>query len=168
MDIDGIHGLAHWKRVRENGLYLAKHTPGADADVIEAFAWVHDCCRKSESWDPNHGFRACQFAQEMLSTPAFEWVTPDQFSQLLYACELHDKGHISEDPTIACCWDADRLDLPRVMIEVDPGLLSTEHAKKASVIEWSRSRSLGGTGVFLSTADDENADVEEERDDGNQ
>ena len=42
----------------------------------------------------------------------------------------HTDGTISDDPTIGCCWDADRLDLPRVGMQPDPALLSTEAAAR--------------------------------------
>ena len=35
----GIHGLAHWQRVRENGLRLASAN-GSDPVVIELFAFI--------------------------------------------------------------------------------------------------------------------------------
>ena len=37
-------------------------------------------------------------------------------------------GLVSEDPTVGACWDADRLDLPRVGIQPDPALFSTARA----------------------------------------
>ena len=51
LDWDGIHGLAHWERVRENGLRLAGIT-GARTDVVELFAYFHDACRHNNSRDP--------------------------------------------------------------------------------------------------------------------
>ncbi|TML82741.1 MAG: hypothetical protein E6G09_09645, partial [Actinobacteria bacterium] len=36
-----------------------------------------------------------------------------------------DRGLTTTNPTIGCCWDADRLDLGRVGIEPDPELMST-------------------------------------------
>ena len=35
---------------------------------------------------------------------------------------------MTSDPTVGACWDADRLDLPRVWITPDPALLSTARA----------------------------------------
>ena len=40
----GVHGPAHWERVRENAVYLVKHS-GGDVAIVEAFAYLHDCCR---------------------------------------------------------------------------------------------------------------------------
>jgi uncharacterized protein len=40
LDWYGTHGVAHWIRVRENGLRLAA-TTGADPVVVELFAFLH-------------------------------------------------------------------------------------------------------------------------------
>ena len=57
----GIHGVAHWARVRNNGLRLAR-TTGANLDVVECFAFLHDACRHSEGRDIGHGMRAAKLA----------------------------------------------------------------------------------------------------------
>jgi uncharacterized protein len=54
LDWDGIHGAPHWSRVRHNGLLLAEHT-GANARVVEYFAFIHDLGRKNDHRDPEHG-----------------------------------------------------------------------------------------------------------------
>lgn len=40
------------------------------------------------------------------------------------------RGLTTTNPTIGCCWDADRLDLGRVGIEPDPELMSTDAGRK--------------------------------------
>jgi len=42
----------------------------------------------------------------------------------------HDRGEVSDDPTIGACWDADRLTLARLGILPSVGLLSTEAGRK--------------------------------------
>ena len=42
---NGHHGLEHWMRVLINGRLLAEYN-GADIEVIEHFALVHDVMRK--------------------------------------------------------------------------------------------------------------------------
>ena len=64
MDPKGIHGIRHWERVRENAIYLCKHS-GGDQTVGEIFAYVHDCCRQFDFADPEHGLRASQFVEEL-------------------------------------------------------------------------------------------------------
>jgi uncharacterized protein len=47
---------------------------------------------------------------------------------LWQAIRSHDKAQLTDDPTVGACWDADRLDLPRVGTKVDPAFLSTDEA----------------------------------------
>jgi hypothetical protein len=54
----------------------------------------------------------------------------DQFGLLSEACVGHTDGLTTFDPTIGCCWDADRLDLPRVGITPTAEYLSTEAARR--------------------------------------
>jgi hypothetical protein len=51
----------------------------------------------------------------------------------------HADGYTHKDPTIGVCWDADRLNLWRCGITLDPKLLSTEAARLPVVLAWSRS-----------------------------
>ena len=56
---------------------------------------------------------------------------PDKaFDQLTYACRWHTKRRLSEDLTIAICWDADRLDLTRIGATVNPYFLNTPQARE--------------------------------------
>jgi uncharacterized protein len=119
-----LHGVEHWQRVAQNGEYLAVLTQGADGHVVVAFAALHDSQRLNEHRDPEHGRRAALLANRLdlgLSLP--------QLAMLRYACEHHDQGLLTIDPTVGCCWDADRLDLPRIGTEPDPALLSTQAAR---------------------------------------
>jgi hypothetical protein len=65
-------------------------------------------------------------------------ITDTQIDTLVYACNEHTFGGISSDPTVAVCWDADRLNLWRVGIRPDPLLLSTAVAKSPDRILWGR------------------------------
>ena len=63
------------------------------------------------------------------------------FDLLLEACDCHTRGprpgaHI----TVLTCLDADRLDLPRVGIQIRPDLLCTEAARERAVISWAGGR----------------------------
>src|SRR5262249_24487970 len=61
------------------------------------------------------------------------------FALLYYACAWHERGRVSDDPTIGACWDADRLDLPRVGTQPMPELMSTEEGKaRARAVHTSR------------------------------
>jgi uncharacterized protein len=61
---DGDHGIAHWSRVLENGLRLAEET-GANIEVVQLSAILHDSERVNEGGDPDHGPRAAAFALDL-------------------------------------------------------------------------------------------------------
>lgn len=140
----GLHGLAHWQRVRQNGLRLAR-TTGANVQVVELFALLHDCKRISDRLDPDHGARAAEYARTLRGT----WILlPDEdFGLLAYACRYHTDGWTQADVTVQTCWDADRLDLGRIGIRPDPAILCTAAAKEPSVLAWAWQRSRE-KGVF--------------------
>jgi uncharacterized protein len=117
-----IHGVEHWRRVERNGLMLAAST-GADATVVRLFALFHDSRRINDGTDPQHGARGASLARALRGT--LYDVSDDAFDLLQTACTYHTDGERHEDPTIGTCWDADRLDLTRVGVTLDPRFMST-------------------------------------------
>ena len=139
LDWHGIHGVSHWSRVRNNGLKLATHT-GANRQVVELFAFLHDSCRLDDGYDREHGRRAARFAETLLGTHIF---LPDHdFELLVHACTNHTWGNTVADITVQTCWDADRLDLGRVGTIPNPKRLCTAAAKDKSMIEWAYQQSI--------------------------
>jgi len=136
-----IHGPAHWRRVEQNGLWLASRT-GADVLVVRLFAWFHDSKRVNESTDRGHGRRGAQYAQSMRGS-LFELEDP-AFELLYHACEWHTDRDHSDDPTIGTCWDSDRLDLGRAGIVPSEEYMSTDFGKE-----------VAKTGSFLPFLSDE-------------
>jgi uncharacterized protein len=138
LSLDGIHGEAHWARVRDNGLRLAEQT-GADQELVELFAVLHDSRRLADGWDRGHGQRAAEFAHSLngsrLALPSA------RFDLLTYACAFHSDGLTEADITVQTCWDADRLDLGRIGIRPEPRSLCTAAVKEPAVIEWAVQRS---------------------------
>ncbi len=124
----GIHGLPHWLRVERNGLALAAEE-GADPAVVILFALLHDSRRLNDDADPDHGSRGARLAEELHAEGMLP-VTGLQLALLIYDCENHTDVTYSVEPTVACCWDADRLDLTRIGIAPDPDLLNTETARR--------------------------------------
>jgi uncharacterized protein len=122
------HGEVHWRTVGANGLWLAESLDGADREVILLFALLHDSMRENEYHDPEHGPRAAAFAGELHAAGRLG-LSPELFELLRRACDEHADGLISPDPTVGACWDADRLDLPRVRIRPRPDLFSTQSAR---------------------------------------
>ena len=126
LDLSGIHGPAHWRRVRANGLALAALTNGADATVVELFALLHDSRRLNDDEDPEHGPRAAALARTLAAMLPLDIARLDLLAE---ACARHTEGDTTADPTIGCCWDADRLELARLRIRPNSRYLSTPAAR---------------------------------------
>lgn len=130
---DKYHGPSHWDKVERNVIKLAKLVPQSDVVVGRLFAILHDSCReinnRDEGDDPKHGMRAAEFAKKLWDDKELP-ISEAQLQLLVEACHDHNQGTISDNPTVGICWDADRLDLPRVGIVPDPKFLSTTAAKE--------------------------------------
>jgi uncharacterized protein len=142
LGVDSIHGPAHWQRVERWGLRLVDATPSADRLVVRLFAVFHDCQRWNEWQDIDHGRRAARYLRRTHG----RWfsLAAARLELLAEACAGHVDGSTSTDPTIGCCWDADRLDLPRVAIVPDPQLMSTPHGRELAQSERRRIRAEKG------------------------
>ena len=57
------------------------------------------------------------------------WID-EQFEWLCIACEKHTHTHLTGNPTIDTCFDADRLDLGRVGILPHPAKMATVYGAK--------------------------------------
>lgn len=126
-DLDGIHGVEHWRSVEINGLKIAEETK-ADKDVVRLFAIFHDAMRISDTNNEGHDAWGAELA---LQLRGIEYQLEDErFSLLYFACKHHATGKITNEPTIGTCWDADRLDLVRVGVAPKVKFMSTEPAKK--------------------------------------
>ena len=139
LDWEGLHGAPHWSRVRDHGLMLARET-GANIQVVEFFAFLHDVCRHDEGRDPEHGPRAAKFARAIRADHIA--LGNLEFELLVAALEGHTGGSDPGETTIATCWDSDRLDLGRIGIRPNPVRLCTEPARRSQVINaaWEKSK----------------------------
>ena len=122
-----VHGPVHWRQVESNALQLAGHN-GADETLVRLFAVYHDAKRENDGYDPQHGYRAAELMLEHLRQEVFTLDEKDVDS-LVYALQLHNDGKTSDDLVIGTCWDADRMDLPRVAIKIEPAYMSTKLGK---------------------------------------
>jgi len=139
----GIHGVAHWARVLENGLRLAVVT-GANVEVVQLFAVFHDSQRVSQKSDPSHGVRGAAFAAQ-LRGKLFD-LNEDDFDLLFVACAGHMDRPTDDDPTVQTCWDADRLDLSRVGTKIDPLWLDEATVDEHSdIMKWAERRATAHT-----------------------
>ena len=137
----GTHGLGHWARVLHNGLLVAEES-GADRLVVSLFAVLHDCRRVNEGTDRGHGLRASRLVDALAEV--VPGLTALGAEQLRFACAHHTDGELHDDPTIATCWDADRLDLGRVGVRPRARLLCTAVARDPGVIEDATRRAVAG------------------------
>jgi uncharacterized protein len=107
---------------------VAESNGAADVTVVRLFAILHDARRLNEGSDPDHGQRAANLAMELRG---LQFELDDARLQILRtACLLHDRGQVSDDATIGACWDADRLDLPRVGIAPARRFMSTSAGRR--------------------------------------
>ena len=100
-----MHDIEHWLRVLINGRLIAAQS-GADIEVVEHFALLHDVQRKDEYRDMQHGNRAADFAASIIG----DWVllNSTQMYQLTEACRYHstvrmissfsEAGYLIPDP----------------------------------------------------------------------
>jgi uncharacterized protein len=139
IDWRGHHGISHWARVRLNGLTLARLN-GANAHVVELFAFFHDARRQNEHTDDGHGNRGAVLAMQ-LQGRIFE-ASAHEMDLLVRACQRHSDGELRADLTVMTCWDADRLDLGRVGIMPDPRYLCTAQAKDSDNLRQAHARSI--------------------------
>ncbi len=150
--VDSVHGPSHWRRVLQNGIWIARRS-GADPMVVTLFAWFHDSKRVNDMSDPGHGRRGAEFAK-LLRGEYFQ-LPDDAFELLVEACTWHTDRDFSDDPTVGTCWDADRMDLGRVGITPSARFMSTDFGRAAaeagsfsSLLEESeRSEAFGSWGV---------------------
>jgi len=141
---NGIHGAPHWARVRDNGLRLAKLT-GANPEVVELFAFLHDSKRLNDGVDPRHGRRAAEFAKTLRGS--LITLSDEDFEFLVFSCVYHSDGLTEADITVQTCWDADRLDLGRIGVKPEARYLCTSAAKEPMMIEWAFLRSRQTTHI---------------------
>jgi uncharacterized protein len=124
-----LHGEQHWKRVTLNGLWIADRVQGADREVIYLFGLLHDCRRQDDGADLSHGPRASKAAVDFMEKGLID-LESIRMALLVQALGEHTFGHVSDDPTIGCCWDADRYDLLRLFQTVK--LQSLSHSDVAT------------------------------------
>lgn len=129
-----VHGETHWCRVAWTGVRIGQHSPGCDLALVALFGLLHDSMRWHDEADPAHGERAGDLARRL--NDSVLGLSADRIDLLDAACYAHAFGDTSYDATVGTCWDADRLDLWRVGLELDSSLLSTPVAQSMHAREW--------------------------------
>ena len=123
---EGLHGLNHVKRVVENAKTIAKNECPNHYDDIVMGAYLHDIGRVNDNGGNEHALQGFEISKQLL---AKYWPHLDH-RKILTAIKEHADSLITDDPLIGSIWDADRLDLTRLGIKINPELLSTKTAKK--------------------------------------
>ena len=154
----GLHGLAHWWRVRHNGLLVAD-AMGASRRVVTLFAIFHDSHREDDGYDLTHGPRAAAWLARVRdgddsahgacasTCDTIRGLAAAEFDALRTACDLHTSATHHDDPSVAACFVADRLDLSRVGFRPDPRRMpAPPHVLGAQVIDDAIARQRMGLG----------------------
>ncbi|MBU3979267.1 hypothetical protein KJ980_06065 [Patescibacteria group bacterium] len=137
LDLNGDHGIGHWKRVEKIAIYLSTDQD-VDIEVIRLFAYMHDSRREDEYDDPLHGFHAAKYVLDLYEKNLLG-ISRQQLETLMYACEHHSNQTAKSDNiTIQICWDSDRLDIWRLGIEPDPKYFYTGLAKQPETILYAK------------------------------
>ena len=123
------HGLPHWQRVERNGILLSvengKLREDINIKVVRFFAYLHDKCRLNDLADLEHGVRAADMLPTIRDTILKDF-TDEEVALLEKACRYHTTEQRTGIPTVDICFDADRLDLGRVGIVLNPKRMATE------------------------------------------
>ncbi|OUV22096.1 MAG: hypothetical protein CBC55_04690 [Gammaproteobacteria bacterium TMED95] len=133
---NGLHGCRHWERVLINGLLLEQVLPDyVCADTIYLFALFHDSKRMREGEDPGHGARGAAFFNECVDKGLITFRehlgapnANEVIANVSRACTRHSENLFDDEPHVAACFDADRLDLERVSIYPDREKLNFQTA----------------------------------------
>ncbi|MEW5996547.1 MAG: HD domain-containing protein [Candidatus Micrarchaeota archaeon] len=109
---DQWHRFDHLEHVARTAVFLARKE-GADPDVCEVAALLHDIC-KAEPGD--HGTRGACKAREFLLSIGMSGAFADAVAEAIH---FHDKDCADRSPESAVLWDADKL-----FILTPPGFIS--------------------------------------------
>jgi len=126
-----VHGLDHWFRVWQNAQLLIGSEPTADLEVVALYALFHDSMRVNDGKDEGHGMRGYALWERIdqrYDKCLSQLLTEKRRELFFEACVQHSDGIRSTNPTIAICWDADRMDLHRKGIWPDARYMSTQDA----------------------------------------
>lgn len=130
-----IHGVDHWRAVGATAGELAQAADRLpvderpDRELLLLFALLHDAKREDDGRDIDHGPRAALLLEE-LRDAGLVALDEGRAAILAEALRDHTRGTLSDEPTIATCWDADRLLIGRVGIVPDPRFCSTAEGRR--------------------------------------
>lgn len=123
-----IHGERHWRCVAATGLVLAKNLPQVNPHFVVAFAIAHDSRRTEEFGDAAHGERAAEELSAERRLVGF--LAQEEVDDLLVACRIHTGAKDAKtcSPNVQAALDADRLNLLRLGVTLEPERFSLEYS----------------------------------------
>jgi uncharacterized protein len=133
-----IHGVDHWRAVGATAASLAdvldmgardEAAARPDRELLLLFALLHDSQRVDDGRDLEHGPRAAVFLDDLRGQGLIR-LDDERAAILREALRDHTNGTLSDQPTIAVCWDADRLLIHRVGFVPDARFCSTVEARR--------------------------------------
>lgn len=129
-----IHGPDHWRAVGATAAELAgvgegAAAPAPDHELLLLFALLHDAKREDDGYDREHGPRAAILLDQLRADGVLR-LSDERAAVLAEALRDHTNGTCSEQPTIAVCWDADRLLIGRVGLIPDARFCSTADGRR--------------------------------------
>jgi uncharacterized protein len=133
-----IHGVDHWRAVGATAASLADvgdmsapDDPAArwDRELILLVPLLLHTLRLVDGRAHEHGPRAAAFLDELLAGDLIA-LSDDRAAVLREAIRDHTGGTTSEQPTVAICWDADRLLIHRVGFTPKARYCSTPEARR--------------------------------------
>lgn len=117
-----LHGARHWARVERNAVFLSQQS-GISSLVPRLFAWTHDCQRRGDGPDTEHGPRAAEWLKE--NRRLLPAISDEDLESLIFACRCHTVEIHTDSIVAGICWDADRLDLHRLSRRPLPRFLNS-------------------------------------------
>lgn len=133
--ISFYHGITHWQHVEAFGLLMQEKCPAADKEVIRWFAYLHDSMRGNDEYNTEHGLAAAKFINKIRKT-FLKDLSDNQIKLLKLACKYHTVRRKTDNLTVNICFDADRLDLPRVGIKPEVRRMASEVGRELALIPY--------------------------------
>jgi putative nucleotidyltransferase with HDIG domain len=105
----GLHGWPHVKRVQRLCMQLLKGMKGADSDVVEAAALLHDVGKyvEKENNEVDHGRASAEMAEKFLNSVKFD---TKKTAEACHAIRVHTHGEEPCSVEAKILHDADFLD----------------------------------------------------------
>lgn len=120
-----VHGVSHLMSVAATAARIA-HATGEDVMSATVGGFLHDCARQNDGNGEGHARESAQMARSIIVKHFGEL----DVNRICSAIADHAAGKTTADGLAAAIWDADRLDLARLGIVVDPAYLSTALARR--------------------------------------